>query len=241
MLCYVVFGGMLATTWVQIIKAVPADVGDAGADRCSSSTAIGWNPIELFNRAADEHPQGDAFLAPGLQLRQPDRHDLARPRPRAGHGGPAAHPDALLHRAGRQGRALVRRLGDVPDRRLLPDDHGAGLRRARDPGRGGRRRRPARAATWPRRSSPRSWAAAPARSGGDLFLAIIAAVAFATILAVVAGLVITASGAVAHDVWSNIVRKGQDNEHEEVLVARIAAFAIGAIAIVDRPPRRRRA
>ena len=67
--------------------------------------------------------------------------------------------------------------------------------------------------------------------GGDAFLAIIAAVAFATILAVVAGLVISASGAVAHDVWSNVIRKGRDSEHEEVHVARIAAFAIGAIAI----------
>ena len=67
--------------------------------------------------------------------------------------------------------------------------------------------------------------------GGDAFLAIIAAVAFATILAVVAGLVISASGAVAHDVWSNVIRKGRDSEKEEVHVARIAAFAIGAIAI----------
>jgi cation/acetate symporter len=68
--------------------------------------------------------------------------------------------------------------------------------------------------------------------GGDAFLAIIAAVAFATILAVVAGLVISASGAVAHDVWSNVIRKGRDSEHEEVYVARIAAGVIGAIAIV---------
>jgi cation/acetate symporter len=67
--------------------------------------------------------------------------------------------------------------------------------------------------------------------GGDLFLAIIAAVAFATILAVVAGLVISASGAVAHDVWSNIVRKGEDSEKEEVWVAKIAAVSIGAVAI----------
>jgi cation/acetate symporter len=67
--------------------------------------------------------------------------------------------------------------------------------------------------------------------GGELFLAIIAGVAFATILAVVAGLVISASGAVAHDVWSNIVRNGRDSENEEVWVAKIAALAIGAIAI----------
>ena len=67
--------------------------------------------------------------------------------------------------------------------------------------------------------------------GGDLFLAFIAGVAFATILAVVAGLVLSASAAFAHDIWSSIVRKHKDSEHEEVLVARIAAFAIGFIAI----------
>ena len=60
----------------------------------------------------------------------------------------------------------------------------------------------------------------------------IAAVAFATILAVVAGLVLSASAAMSHDVWSNIVRHGTDSEHEEVTVARIAAVTIGAVAIL---------
>jgi cation/acetate symporter len=68
--------------------------------------------------------------------------------------------------------------------------------------------------------------------GGELLLGIISAVAFATILAVVAGLVLSASGAVAHDLWSNVIRKGHESEHEEVLVARIAAASIGAIAII---------
>ena len=94
------------------------------------------------------------------------------------------------------------------------------------------RRRRARAATSPRRSSRQFLGGGEGTFGGDLFLAVIAGVAFATILAVVAGLVLSASGAVAHDIWSNIVRKGQDSEHEEVLVARIAASSIGAIAIV---------
>ena len=53
--------------------------------------------------------------------------------------------------------------------------------------------------------------------GGDLFLAVIAGVAFATILAVVAGLVLSASAAVSHDIWSNIVRKGKESDHEEVV------------------------
>ena len=51
----------------------------------------------------------------------------------------------------------------------------------------------------------------------------IAGVAFATILAVVAGLVLSASSAVAHDIWSSIIRKHQDSEAEEVWVAKIAA------------------
>ena len=67
--------------------------------------------------------------------------------------------------------------------------------------------------------------------GGDLFLALIAGVAFATILAVVAGLVLSASAAVSHDIWSNIVRKGKESDKEEVVVARIAAVSIGVIAI----------
>jgi cation/acetate symporter len=68
--------------------------------------------------------------------------------------------------------------------------------------------------------------------GGDLFLAIISAVAFATILAVVAGLVIAASGAVAHDVWTGVVRRGRASDTDEVRVARIAAIGLGVTAIV---------
>ena len=67
--------------------------------------------------------------------------------------------------------------------------------------------------------------------GGDVFLAIITAVAFATILAVVAGLVLSASSAIAHDVWSSIIRKGKDSEKEEVIVAKVAALGIGIIAM----------
>jgi cation/acetate symporter len=59
----------------------------------------------------------------------------------------------------------------------------------------------------------------------------VSAIAFATILAVVAGLVISASGAVAHDLWSNVVRRGQADEKEEVRVARVAAIGLGVLAI----------
>ncbi|PZR56683.1 MAG: cation acetate symporter [Candidatus Meridianibacter frigidus] len=68
--------------------------------------------------------------------------------------------------------------------------------------------------------------------GGELFLAFIAAVAFATILAVVAGLTIAASSAFAHDIWLNIVRGGTGHEREQVRVARLTAAGIGVLAIL---------
>jgi cation/acetate symporter len=67
--------------------------------------------------------------------------------------------------------------------------------------------------------------------GGVIFLAVIAAVAFATILAVVAGLTLASSSSIAHDVYANVIRKGKASERQEVVVARGSALVIGAIAI----------
>ncbi|MEO3937775.1 cation acetate symporter [Dermatophilaceae bacterium Soc4.6] len=68
--------------------------------------------------------------------------------------------------------------------------------------------------------------------GGTFLLGIIAAVAFATILAVVAGLTITASASFAHDVYGQVIKKGQISADSEVRVARISAVVIGLVAIV---------
>ncbi|HEY8532402.1 MAG TPA: cation acetate symporter [Micromonospora sp.] len=68
--------------------------------------------------------------------------------------------------------------------------------------------------------------------GGAALLAIIAAVAFATILAVVAGLTLASSSSLAHDLYANVIKGGQATEQQEVRVARIAAFVIGAVSIV---------
>ncbi|MCZ2830995.1 cation acetate symporter [Modestobacter sp. VKM Ac-2986] len=67
--------------------------------------------------------------------------------------------------------------------------------------------------------------------GGTALLGVIAGVAFATILAVVAGLTITASASFAHDVYASVMKKGQSSPEAEVKVARIAAIVIGAVAI----------
>ena len=68
--------------------------------------------------------------------------------------------------------------------------------------------------------------------GGATLLAIIAAVAFATILAVVAGLTLASSSSLAHDFYANVVKRGEASERQEVVVARISAFGIGAVSIV---------
>jgi cation/acetate symporter len=67
--------------------------------------------------------------------------------------------------------------------------------------------------------------------GGSVLLGLISGVAFATILAVVAGLTITASASFAHDVYSHVIKKGKINADDEVKVARITAVVIGVIAI----------
>src|SRR5258706_16017689 len=70
------------------------------------------------------------------------------------------------------------------------------------------------------------------RLAGDVFFAFISSIAFATILAVVAGLTISASTSFAHDFWTNVLHKGTERSPgEEVRVARITAFFVGAIAI----------
>jgi cation/acetate symporter len=67
--------------------------------------------------------------------------------------------------------------------------------------------------------------------GGTLLLGIVSAVAFATILAVVAGLTLTAAASFAHDVYANIFKRGRANPRSEVRVARLTAVVVGALAI----------
>jgi cation/acetate symporter len=72
----------------------------------------------------------------------------------------------------------------------------------------------------------------PGTIGGDLLLAFICAVAFATIIAVVSGLVLASSAAIAHDLYVNIIKDGKADQHEQVKVAKISSLAVGAIGIM---------
>src|SRR6185436_17416871 len=68
--------------------------------------------------------------------------------------------------------------------------------------------------------------------GGQAFLGFIAAVAFATILAVVAGLTLAGAAALAHDVWVSVIRRGHAAEHEQFVVARAATIVLAIASIV---------
>lgn len=71
----------------------------------------------------------------------------------------------------------------------------------------------------------------PGTVGGEIFMSIISAVSFATIIAVVAGLVITGSGAVAHDIYTNVIKRGKVDPKQQFKVARYTSLAIGALSI----------
>jgi cation/acetate symporter len=222
MIIYIVAGGMLATSWVQIIKAFLL-MGAAIVMTIWVLSKIGWNPIDLFRDARAKSAEGEAYLKPGLFLSTPlDTVSL-------GLGlvlGTAGLPHILMRfftvpnaKAARS--SVMWAMVLIGAFYVMTTALGFGARAIL--GQGGEEA----AGTTGNFAMP----LLANELGGELFEAIIAGVAFATILAVVAGLVISASGAVAHDVWSNIVRSGRDSEREEVWVAKIAALAIGAIAI----------
>ena len=68
--------------------------------------------------------------------------------------------------------------------------------------------------------------------GGDLFLGFLSAVAFATILAVVSGLALAGASAISHDIYARVIRKGKASETEEMRVSRIASLVLGVLAVV---------
>jgi len=230
MLAYVIFGGMLATTWVQIVKAVLL---------MTATTILAilvlvkvGGPIELFTKARDASPEGAAYLAPGLNYTNPiDTVSL-------GLGlvlGTAGLPHILMRfftvpTAQAARTSVVWAIVIIGAFYLMTTALGFGAR--------------ALLGGTPIEDTidPAGNLAAPRLAefigggagtfGGDLFLAIIAAVAFATILAVVAGLVISASGAMAHDVWNGIVKRGKATDAEEMWAGRVAALGVGIVAIV---------
>jgi len=221
MIAYVLFGGMIATTWVQIVKAVLL-LGGAFLLAMLVLARFNFNPAALFAAAAERY--GDAVLAPGQLVSNPwDAFSLGL----ALMFGTAGLPHILM------------RFYTVPDARsartsvfyatgligffyLLTFILGFGAMvlvgpdaiRAVD--RGGNMAAPLLAELL----------------GGTPFLGFIAAVAFATILAVVAGLTLAGASALSHDLWVNVVRHGRASGNEELKVARVATVILGVAAVM---------
>ena len=250
MVFYVVFGGMVATTWVQIIKAGLLMSGAMLLSILVMAKA-GFSPLGFFDMIVNspdiqDHVSklmlkdgvimsgidaGQRFLEPGLYLKNPlDQISLGM----ALVLGTAGMPHILMRfftvptaQAARKSviiamfiiglfYILTTLLGFGAAINLTPQ----GIISV-DPG--------GNMATL---MLAQVMGADIAPIFGDLFLAFLCAVAFATILAVVSGLVLAASAAIAHDIYVNVIKDGHADQHEQVKAARITSFVVGACGIL---------
>ena len=228
MILYVLVGGMKGTTWVQIIKAVLLILG-AGVMTLWVLAKFGFSLSEVLQGAVDAAGEGgEALLGPGKQYgasatSQLNFLSLAL----ALVLGTAGLPHVLMRfytvpSAKEARRSVVWAIWLIGLFYLLTLvlGYGAGAM-----------------------VGPEVIAAAPGgvnsaapllalELGGPLLLGFISAVAFATILAVVAGLTITAAASFAHDIYANVVKKGNVPPDGEVKVARRTVIVIGILAII---------
>jgi cation/acetate symporter len=221
MIAYVLFGGMLATTWVQIVKAGLL-LGGAFLLAVLVLSKFGFNPAALFGAAAAKY--GHAVLAPGRLVSNPwDAVSLGM----ALMFGTAVLPHILMRfytvpdaRAART--SVFYATGLIGFFYLLTFVLGFGAMVLVGPeailavDKGGNMAAPLLAEFL----------------GGTPFLGFIAAVAFATILAVVAGLALAGASALSHDLWVNVVRRGHAGGDEELKVARGATVVLGVTAVL---------
>jgi cation/acetate symporter len=221
MLAYVLFGGMIATTWVQIVKAVLL-LGGATLLAGLVLAKFAFNPLALFEQASSIY--GANVLAPGRQVTDPiDAVSLGL----ALMLGTAGLPHILM------------RFYTVPDAKTARTSvgyataligffyvltfvlgFGAMVLVGRD------------AIT---RIDAGGNMAAPLLAevlGGPTMLGFIAAVAFATILAVVAGLTLSGAATLSHDLWVNVLRGAHADEREQLRVARVATVVLALVSIM---------
>ncbi len=228
MMVYVLFGGMIATTWVQIIKAGLL-LGGALLMALMVLSKFGFNPAALFAQANDI---ANASLAaggkPAVNLLGPGKH---LPLDDVSLGlslmiGTAGLPHILMRFYTVPDMAQARKsafyaTGLIAFFYLLTFILGFGAMALVGQG---------NITAYDKAGNM----AAPLLAGvigGEPMLGFIAAVAFATILAVVAGLTLSGASALSHDLWVNVVRGGEAPEHEQLTVARYATGFFGVAAV----------
>ena len=221
MLAYVLFGGMLATTWVQIVKAVLL-LGGAFLLAVLALSRFGFNPLRLFSAAADKY--GPEVLAPGKLVSSPiEAVSLGL----ALMFGTSGLPHVLMRfytvaDAKTARKSVFYGTGIIACFYLITFILGfsasviVGRPAITAIDKGGNMAAPLLAEA----------------VGGTPFFGFISAVAFATILAVVAGLTLSGAAALSHDLWVNVVRHGKAPEAEQMRVARVATVVLGVLAIV---------
>ena len=223
MTVYVVFGGMTATSWVQIIKAILLMAGTAVISFMVFAK-FDFSIFKMFSEVKQATPLGDSFLNPGNKFKLPlDTISLNL----ALVLGTAGLPHILIRfftvkDAPTARKSVVYATWIIGAFYILTIFLGFGAAAFV----GSEDIIAANAA---------GNMAAPLLAqalGGDLLFAFVAAVAFATILAVVAGLVLSAASAFAHDFYSHILRKGQATEKEQMTAARLASIAVALISMV---------
>lgn len=229
-LTYVILGGMVSTTWVQIIKASLLMVGVATM-AIWVLAKFGFDPIRLLNVATARSGQGAAFGGPGLVF--PNRVDEISTG-LAFMLGTLGLPHILMRfmtvpdaRAAR--RSIGWAVGLIGVFYVFVAIIGLGGRAILGPageklgGKSGNLIAPYLA---------QNLGGGPGHVGGDVFFAVISAIAFTTLLAVVAGVLMAASGAAAHDVYGTVLRKGKATDRQEIVAGRIAVAVIGAVGAI---------
>ncbi|MGA4544819.1 solute symporter family protein [Uniformispora flossi] len=233
MIVYVTFGGMKGTTWIQIVKA---GLLMAGAVLLTVLVLVRFHGDvnAMLHTAAQTSGKGESFLRPGLQYgtsltSRIDFISLAL----ALVLGTAGLPHILVRfytvptaRAAR--RSVMWAIGLIGAFYLMTIVLGFGAAAVL----GSDEIRASNAAG----NTALPLLARELGGGGDslggvVLLAVIAAVAFATILAVVAGLTLASSASAAHDLYASVIHKGRASEKEEIAAARLSAIVIGAVAI----------
>ncbi|MDP9406410.1 MAG: cation acetate symporter [Actinomycetota bacterium] len=228
MVLYVAFGGMLATTWVQIVKAVLL-LSAAVVLVVWILALFSFNPLNLF--AGVQERYGPELLAPGNYLKHPlDALSLGL----SFVFGTAGLPHVMVRfytvpdaKTARRSIIWVMFLAGaffmVATLIGFASAYFVGQEEILAADKGGNLALPLLA---------QFLGGGPGTFGGQVFLAFVAAVAFATILAVVAGLTLATSGAIAHDLYVNVIKHGDVSEDQQIRVARLSTFAIGAVAIL---------
>jgi len=235
MIIYVTFGGMLATTWVQIIKAVLLLSG-ASFMALAVLWHFGFSLEALFSTAVRVHPKHLAIMEPGTLVSNPIS---AISLGMALIFGTAGLPHILMRfftvsdaKAARKSVFVATGLIGYFYILTFIIGFGAITLVATNPAFLDPVIAAAKGPLVAIKGGSNMAAIHLANAvGGNLFLGFISAVAFATILAVVSGLALAGASAISHDLYATVIRKGQADEQAEMRVSKIATICLGVLAI----------